>query len=110
MIFLFKTIIAALVISFSACLAHRTPKLAGFIIALPIPTLLVLLFSYVEFKEPENSIQFAKSIFFAVPVSLLFFVPFLFAGRLNLSFWTCYVIGIFLLIGGFFLHKAILHY
>jgi len=43
-----------------------------------------------------------------VPVSLLFFVPFLLAEKLNISFWQSYSAGVGLLIIGFFLHKAIL--
>jgi len=110
MAFLIKTLIAAVIISFASWLASKRPNLAGFILALPVPTLLVLLFSFVEYREPASSIQFAKSIFFAVPLSLTFFIPFLFAERFNLSFWSSYTIGISFLIAGFFIHKAILQY
>ena len=100
-----KIIIATVVISFCSWLSGKKPQLAGFIVALPITTLLVLIFSHFEFENTQNSVTFAKSIFVGIPVSLLFFVPFLVAGRLHLGFWSCYLGGLALLVLGYFLHK-----
>ncbi|TNE41005.1 MAG: hypothetical protein EP347_02805 [Alphaproteobacteria bacterium] len=107
MIFAAKTLLAALIISFASWLAGKRPELAGFIIALPISTLLALIFSYAEYKDPESSVLFAKSIFVAIPVSLLFFVPFLAAERLAISFPVAYVSGIGLLVAGYYIHRWI---
>ncbi|MCH7500955.1 MAG: hypothetical protein IH886_13265 [Nitrospinae bacterium] len=107
-LFILKAIIAAIVISFCSWLSGKRPDLAGFIVALPIATLIALAFSYTEYKNVQITIAFAKSIFVGVPVSLLFFVPFLLAEKLNISFWQSYSAGVGLLIIGFFLHKAIL--
>ena len=106
-IFLLKTLIAALIIAFCSWLANKRPDIAGFIIAMPILSLLALAFTYTEFKNPQTSIAFAKSIFIGVPVSLLFFIPFLFAEKLQLTFWQTYLFGLVLLVAGYFLHKAI---
>ncbi len=103
-----KFVIAAVVISFCSWLSGKKPHLAGFIVALPITTLLVLLFSHFEFENPQNTVTFAKSIFVGIPVSLLFFVPFLLANRLQLGFWSCYISGIVLLTLGYFIHKFII--
>jgi len=110
MIFVIKTLIAALILSFSSWLAHKKPELAGFIVALPLVSILALFFSYAEFKDAPNAIQFAKGIFWGRPASLLFFVPFLFAEKWNLSFWGCWISGIVLLVIGFIIHRAILNY
>jgi len=106
--FIIKTLVAAFIISLCSWLSGKKPILAGFIVALPLTTLIVLLFSYVEHGNPENSVQLAKSIFVGVPVSLVFFIPFLLANRLQLNFWTCYMIGIGLLVLGFFIHRYIM--
>jgi hypothetical protein len=106
--FISKTVIAALLISFASWLSGKRPDVAGFIVALPIATLVVLVFSHTEHQNPATSIAFAKSIFVGIPVSLLFFVPFLLAEKVNISFWGCYIGGIVLLVIGFFLHKTIL--
>ena len=73
-----KTIIAAIIISFVSWLSGRKTGLAGFITALPITTLLALAFSHLEWGDPKQSVEFAKSVFVAIPVTLLFFVPFFF--------------------------------
>ncbi len=107
-IFVLKVVSASLVISFCSWLSNKEPELAGFIVALPITTLLVLLFSYAEFKDSSNSVTFAKSIFVGIPVSLLFFVPFLLAQKLDLGFGVCYALGLTLLVVGFYIHRWVL--
>jgi len=105
--FFVKTLIAACLISFVSWLSGKRPELAGFLIALPLTTLIVLAFSYLEHRDPENSVAFAKSIFVGIPLSLLFFVPFLFASKLNIHFIGLYIIGIAFLVMGYFIHKYI---
>jgi len=78
--------------------------LAGFLTALPLTTLLALAFSHLEWGDAKQSVEYAKSVFVAIPVSLLFFIPFLFADKLNLGFWGCYSSGIVLLGVGYFIH------
>ena len=85
-----KTVLAALILSFCSWLAGRRPDLAGFIVALPIASLIALGFAYAEYQDPVASLKFAKSIFVGVPITLLFFVPFLLAEKFNLSFLECY--------------------
>ena len=105
---LIKVFIAAVVISFCSWLSGKRPEIAGYIIALPIVTLVVLAFSQIEWENPANTIRFAKSILVALPFSLLFFIPFLLADKLSFSFWECYGLGVLLLIVGFFVHRAVM--
>ena len=107
-LFLFKTIFAGMVISFCSWLSGKRPDLAGFLLALPVASLIALAFSYSEHKDVQATIAFAKSIFVTVPVSFFFFVPFLLAGKLHLSFWQSYSAGLGMLVIGFFIHKTIL--
>jgi predicted membrane channel-forming protein YqfA (hemolysin III family) len=110
MIFFIKILIAATLISFASWLSGQYPKLAGFIIALPIASLIAIIFSYYEHQDIEKTIIFTKSILIAVPVSYLFFLPFFFANSLNMNFWLIYVSGIFLLVGGYFIHKYLINF
>ena len=103
-----KVAVAAVVIAFASWLSGRKPELAGFIVALPIASLLVLAFSYIEHRDPEASITFAKSILVGVPVSYLFFLPFFFADKMGNSFWLSYMTGLLLLVIGFFIHRYIM--
>lgn len=105
--FIVKTILSAIIISSLSWLAGKKPGLAGFLTALPLTTLIALIFTQIEFQNQEASVEYAKSIFVAIPISLLFFVPFLLSQKLNLSFWNCYISGIALLSVGYFIHTAI---
>jgi hypothetical protein len=107
LVFIVKTTIAALAIAFSSWLAGRKPELAGFIIALPLTSLLALAFSYAEYKDAATSIAFAKSILIGVPVSWLFFLPFFLAEKFDYGFLLSYAVGLVLLIAGFFIHRYI---
>ena len=107
MIFLLKVLLAALVIAFASWLSGKKPELSGFIIALPIASIIAIAFSYLEHKNTENTVIFAKSILVGIPVSYLFFLPFFFAKNFNMNFWLIYGLGIILLLIGYFIHKYI---
>ncbi len=100
-----KVVVAALLISFVSWLSGKKTGLAGFLTALPLTTLLALAFSHAEWGDGKQSVAYAKSVFVAIPVSLLFFIPFFFAEKLSLGFWTCYFSGIALLGAGYFVHN-----
>lgn len=104
MTFVINTLIAAFVIAFVSWFSGRSPIIAGLIAALPLSTLLILPMSQIQHGNTENTFLLAKSIFLGIPVSLMFFVPFLFSERLNLSFWRLYGLGCFLLAIGVFLY------
>ena len=110
MFFVFKTLLAGLIIAFSSWLAGQYPKMAGFIIALPIASLIAIAYAYYEHNDATNTILYAKSILIAVPVSYLFFIPFFFARQLENNFWLIYGIGILLLVLGYFVHKIIVNF
>jgi hypothetical protein len=80
-----------------AWLSEQAPHLAGFMTALPLTTLLVLPLSYCHHGNAAISVDLAKSIFIAVPVSLVFFIPFLLSGYFKLTFWHAYGAGFALL-------------
>ena len=105
MIFALKVLFAGLIIAFSSWLAGQNPRMAGFIIALPMASLIAIAFVYFEHSNVEKTVLYAKSILVAVPVSYLFFLPFFFAKQFNMNFWMIYGTGILLLILGFFIHK-----
>ncbi len=99
--------VSALVISFASWLSGRFPTTAGFVVALPMATMLVLPFSYREHGSAETSTELARSIFIAIPISMTFFLPFLFAGRLHLGFWPAYALGCVALPIGFVVHRLV---
>lgn len=102
-----KVFIAAAVIALSSWFAGKQPRLAGFLMALPIASMLALAFNQTEFGDSAKSVAFAKSIVVAVPLSLLFFVPFLLAERLQWPFWGLYLAGFLLLGVGYGIHSLL---
>ena len=105
--FVFNVLVSAVMISLASWLSGRFPAAAGFIVALPLATMLVLPLSFQEHGSAETSMLLAKSIFVAIPISLTFFLPFLLSDQLSLSFWQAYALGCLALPAGFFVHRAI---
>ncbi len=105
-----KILLTSLIIYFCSWLAEKMPNLAGFIVAMPITSLLTILFLHYKTNDLHNSIEFAKSILIAVPISLLFFMPFLVAEKLKLNFEICLGLGLVLLFFGYLIHKRIFNY
>lgn len=106
MIFVLNTLVSALVIATVAWISRKMPGTAGFIIALPIATILVLPLAYLQHRDAGTVFELARSIFVALPITVLFFVPFLFRERL--TFWGAYALGCALLPVGYFVHRAVL--
>lgn len=104
-----KAAVAAFVIVFASWLAGKKPELAGFITALPLISIMAIAFAYTQHGDVSNTAQYARSIIFAVPISWLFFVPFFFTEKLNISFWMSWGLGLLFLIIGYFLHRWVLN-
>ncbi len=98
------------VLSLVLWLSKSNPSLSGFIVSLPLSTLIVLAFSKIQSGEPGNTFLLAKSIFVGVPSTLLFFIPFLLADKLKLTFWSAYFVGLFLLGASYGVHKWVMRH
>lgn len=108
--FVAKILISAVLIATVSWLSGKKTAMAGFLTALPLTTLLALAFSHIEWGDAKQSVDYAKSVFLAVPLSLTFFLPFLMAQKFQLSFWSCYIGGVVLLGVSYFIHKSLGHY
>jgi hypothetical protein len=93
MIFWLKILISAVMIVGASHLAGKRPVLAGFIIALPLVSILSLALAYFEHRDMEKVNQFAVSILAAVPLSLFFFVPFIANRWLKMNFFLTFFLG-----------------
>ena len=102
--FVLKVLISSIIIAFCSWLAGRKSFLAGFIVALPLTSILSILYAYLQYKSMEKINQFALSILVSVPLSLLFFVPFVLNRWLKMNFALSFCTGIFLLFVAFLIH------
>ena len=62
MIFALKALLAGLIIAFSSWLAGQNPRMAGFIIALPMASLIAIAFVYFEHNSVEKTVLYANII------------------------------------------------
>jgi len=106
MLIVLNTLVSALIIGVAAWLSRRYPVAAGFLIALPLATMLALPLAYIQHRDTSSAFETARSILVALPITLLFFAPFLMRDRL--SFWSAYALGCGLLPVGYFVHRAIM--
>lgn len=81
--------------------------LAGFLVALPISTALVLPMAYVQHGDVGDVALMARSIAVAIPLTLSFFVPFFVVERFNLGFWVAYGLAFVCLGIGFGIHRLV---
>lgn len=107
MLFAIKAVISGLIIAFASWLAGRKPIFAGFIIALPLTSMLAIFFSYWQYRDMTKINQFAQSILVAVPLSLAFFIPFLLNKWLKLNFALTYGFAFLCLIFAYLIHHLI---
>lgn len=107
MLFTLRVLLAAGLIVFASWLSGKKPALAGFIIALPLASLLSLVFSYWEYRDMDKLNLYARSILTAVPLSLVFFIPFLLNKWLKMGFAATLISAIGLLGIAYFIHTVI---
>ena len=83
-----------MIIAGASHLAGRKPMLAGFIVALPLTSLLSLTWAYIEHRDMQKINDFALSILVAVPLSLAFFIPFIANRWLKMNFIISLMFGV----------------
>ena len=105
--FVLKIVLSSVILVAASWLAGKNPVLAGFIIALPLMSMLSLLFSYAQYRDMEKINEFANSILVAVPLSLTFFIPFVLNKWLKMGFTLTYLSAIGCLAASYFLHHFI---
>lgn len=107
MLFVIKILISSLIIAGASWLAGRSPALAGFIVALPLVSILSIALSYMEYQDMDKINQFAVSILISVPLSLFFFIPFVLNKWIKMNFSLTFTLGIGCLAMAYFLHHFI---
>jgi hypothetical protein len=99
--------ISVSVILAAAWLSKRQPATAGFVAALPITTMLVLLLGRADDVPFNDQVRFSRSLLVGIPLSATFLLPFVAAPRFGLSFWSSFVAGLVLLAAGYVFHRWI---
>lgn len=96
-LFIAKVLVSAVMIGAATEVAKRHPFWGAVIIALPLTSILAMSWLYAETRDNLLLTQFAKDIFVIVPVSLVFFLPFLLEKKTSLGFIANMLVGLALL-------------
>jgi len=95
------------VILVATWLSRRQPATAGFVAALPITTMLVLVLGRMDGVAFDEQVRFSRSLLVGIPLGATFLLPFVAAPRFGLSFWSSFVVGLVLLSAGYAMHRWI---
>ena len=88
-----KILISVAILLAAAEAAKRSPFWGAVIVALPLTSMLAMLWLYWDTRDATQVSAFARDIFYLVPPSLLFFLPFLFEPRSHWPFWLNFAVG-----------------
>ncbi|MDH4133274.1 MAG: DUF3147 family protein [Gammaproteobacteria bacterium] len=108
LLFVTKVVLSALVIALATEVAKRDSFWGAVVVVLPLTSLLAMSWLYAESHDNELVARFARDILLLVPVSLVFFLPFLFESRTRFGFVPNLAIGLALLALGVLLMRRFL--
>lgn len=92
--YLMKVLLSSVVIVAVSEAAKRSSLIGALIAALPLTSLLAILWMHLEHTETLQIIQLSRSIFFLVIPSLLFFVLFPYLLERGIAFWWSLLIAV----------------
>ena len=96
-LFLAKLLVTALAIALATEVAKRDSFWGALLVALPLASILAVSWLYVETRDNALVTRFARDILLLVPVSLLFFVPFLLESKTRFGFVPNMLFGLALM-------------
>ncbi|UCG39174.1 MAG: DUF3147 family protein [bacterium] len=106
--FLVKVLVSAFIIAGVSELAKRMPSLGGLIAAMPLTTLLSLIWLYVDTGDYQLAHTFTRSVLFAIVPTVLFFMAALFLFRRGTGFVTLLVLSFVVFLGAAAVHQYLL--
>ncbi len=104
-LFIVKILLSVALLLTASELAKRSTFLGAVVIAMPVTSILAMTWLYWDTRDAEKVAAFAKDIFFLVPPSLLFFLPFLFQPKSHWPFWLNFSLGFALMAGGMLIYR-----
>jgi uncharacterized membrane protein (GlpM family) len=106
--FIVKVAVSALIIAGVSELAKRMPSLGGLIAAMPLTTLLVLIWLYAETGDYQLAHTFTRSVLYAIIPTIFFFITALYLFKRETSFITLLFISFVVFLGAAAVHQYFL--
>ena len=103
--FIVKVTLSAFIIAGVSELAKRMPSLGGLIAAMPLTTLLALIWLYAETGDYQLAHDFTRSVLFAIVPTIFFFITALYLFKRGTSFITILVVSFVIFLGAAAIHQ-----
>jgi hypothetical protein len=91
-----RILLVALIVVTVGEISKRYPRAGALLLSLPIVSILAFVVAWFEHHDLKTISQLARETLILVPLGLPFFVPFAFASRFGLDFWSSFVAGVLL--------------
>lgn len=89
-----RGLIAGLVVIGVSEFSKKSPRYGALLLSLPLVSIVAFLFAWTKHRDLAAISNLAKETLVLVPLGLPFFVPLVFANRLNLTFWPAFLLGV----------------
>ena len=103
--FIVKIAVSAVIIAGVSELAKRMPSLGGLIAAMPLTTLLVLIWLYAETGDYQLAHTFTRSVLYAIIPTIFFFITALYLFKRGTSFITLLIVSFIVFLGAAAVHQ-----
>lgn len=95
--FIFKAVVSGLIIAGISGLAKTQPKWAAFLTALPMMTIMSLIWIYLEQKDLKILQNYTRDVFWYVIPTLSFFASSYYLFKQQTPFWPSMIISLLIL-------------
>lgn len=103
-----KIFITALIITIITEISKRSVTIGGLIAAMPILTIIALLWFYYEKRDNLFMAEFTKSVLAGFPMTVMFFIPTIYLFKKGYNFWLVLIVGILCLAIGAYIQQKIM--
>lgn len=101
-----KIFITALIVAAVTEISKRSVTIGGLIAAMPILTVIALLWFYFEKRGNLFMAEFTQSVLAGFPMTVMFFIPTIYMFRKGYNFWLTLFVGLaFLALGAYIQQK-----
>ena len=103
--FIVKVTVSAFIIAGVSELAKRMPSFGGLIAAMPLTTLLALIWLYAETGDYQLAHTFTRSVLFAIVPTIFFFITALYLFKRGTGFVTILIVSFIVFLGAAAVHQ-----
>ena len=106
--FIVKVAVSAVIIAGVSELAKRMPSLGGLVAAMPLTTLLVLIWLFAETGDYQLAHTFTRSVLYAIIPTIFFYITALYLFKRGTSFIIILLVSFVVFLGAAAVHQYFL--